>query len=147
MKFWQGVLWLLVASLLTTACDKKAEEPKAEKKTEKKTEAPAEPGEAAVEAPPSAAGAAAFVGVWHFEGMEITQAFNSKGRVKVDMGNDQVCLGTYAVEGESYTVTYDEGQPSCLNATMGFSFLEEGEVLSFSGARYRRVNIEDDPSF
>ena len=36
MKFWQGVLWLLVASLLTTACDKKAEEPKAEKKTEKK---------------------------------------------------------------------------------------------------------------
>jgi hypothetical protein len=92
-------------------------------------------------------GKAPLVGKWKFEGMEVYQTFNSKGRVRYQLPEGTSCVGTFEDKDGAVSITYDEGQSGCVDGAMPYKLEDGGKTLDFMGARYTRVDRDDDTSF
>lgn len=89
-----------------------------------------------------------FVGHWQVEGFDITAAFNSKGRVRMNLPGGTTCAGTYTLsEADRVQIDYAPGQASCMSSTTTYAFPSD-DVLTFDGmTTYRRLDALDDFSF
>jgi hypothetical protein len=89
-----------------------------------------------------------FIGHWRVEGTNVTAVYNSNMRLRMDLGGGAGCLGTYEIEGDRLRLDYDDGQTTCMDGAMNFSFSDDGNTLRFGvAATYVRVNALDDTSF
>lgn len=98
---------------------------------------------------------ASLVGKWQFGDKRLFQTFNSKGHVRLELPDGNKCLGSYK-QGEkkvgeetksTLEVTYDDRQKNCMSGTMDYTVSDDGTILDFGAARYKRVDGNDDSSF
>lgn len=160
MRWRVACLVMTLATALGTACDKGASGSEGGGEEGAQTEtAPSTPAASPEETPASGDEArpagdldtpadSRFIGHWRVEGTNVTAVYNSNMRLRMDLGGGAGCLGTYEIEGDRLRLDYDDGQTTCMDGAMNFSFSDDGNTLRFGvAATYMRVDALDDTSF